>query len=310
MSTQLPKSAVAQVDCSLRERYAWADKLAVYYANLYRSSFVVMYFLGVIAIAFELSVDLFPPLDAQAGARLMFRAVAFLALLLILIIWIFGVRRRWHERWIDYRLLAELLRQLRFLSLLGRAPAFSQLPAHNAYGNPRNSWLTWYLRAVAREAGVVDASFTPSYLEATRVLLRDCLVKEQARYHQRNAYRHAVMEERLRAAGMAIFGCALVALGVMILRTAAWVSLIAAIAPVLGGALAAIRSQGELERIVKRSRAMTRQLDSEAEELAQQGPILSSAELAQVADAAAGSMIAEVLDWRIVFQDRPLELAG
>jgi len=87
-------------------------------------------------------------------------------------------------------------------------------------------------------------------------------------------------------------------------------ALLAALAPVIAGALAAIRSQGELERLVERSRAMSDQLDDIWEQLAAQAPVLSSGALGRAAESAAASMVAEVLDWRLVFQFRPLELAG
>ena len=62
--------------------------------------------------------------------------------------------------------------------------------------------------------------------------------------------------------------------------------------------------------MVKRSRAMADRLQDINEDLAEQGLVLSSANLARAAEAAAQAMISEVLDWQIVFEEKPLELGG
>jgi hypothetical protein len=48
-----------------------------------------------------------------------FIAAELVLLGLIAFIYAIGRAHRWHERWIDYRLLAEYLRQLSFLMPLG-----------------------------------------------------------------------------------------------------------------------------------------------------------------------------------------------
>jgi hypothetical protein len=323
---------VERLEQSLLHAYAWADKLAIYYANAYRSAYLLSYLLGVGGVLCELVADTGVPFAgpaADALPRAVLQIIAFCCLAAIVLIWLAGRRGHWHERWIDYRLLAELLRQLRFLSLLGQVPVFSRMPAYNAYDNPRNTWINWYLRALTRAAGIMPVRFTPAYLETLRTLYRSGLIEDQRRYHERNALRHRRLDAVLRDAGLLAFALtfALLALLVIgtILRLAApgaapgwfvWladagaVRVLAVWFPIVGGAIAALRTQAELERVAKRSHAMARQLESLATALSEQEPVLSSAALTQVAETAAQTMVSEVLDWRIVFQEKPLELSG
>lgn len=303
----LPGRVIEQVDAALLQGYAWADGLAVYYADSYRSSFVLYYFLGVLATLLALFIsaaDL--PARNELLARLL-RAGAFVSVLLILVIWLTSARRRWQERWIDYRLLAESLRQIRFLMLLGRVLPFARLLVSETHSGTHISWPAWYLRAVTRQAGLIDATLTTEYLHATRLLLHDALLEEEARYHRNNARRLERMDTRLRHLGSALFVVALLALGVLVVREAPWVDFVAALLPVLGGALAAIRSQSELGRVMKRSRTMGEQLQSLALELAGV-TTLTSETLVRVADTAAQAMVGEVMDWQVVFLEKPLDL--
>ena len=83
----------------------------------------------------------------------------------------------------------------------------------------------------------------------------------------------------------------------------------AAFLPALGAAMAAIRSQGEFHRVVQRSRAMYAELEKLIEAVAgvpRQPNELNSQLLQQAVVQTTRLMYNEVLDWRIVFQDRPL----
>jgi len=306
----LPEPLKHQLDRIPRTAYAWADGLAVYYANAYRSAFVVSYALGVLATVLAIAIDASTWIRAHEVVARLLRAGSFISVLLILVIWFLAHRRRWHDRWIDYRLLAEFLRQMRFLALLGRPPASSTPPAASGEGETRGSWIAWYLRALAREAGFAPVELTPVVLDATRILLREELIGAEIQYHANNARRLGRLDLRLRNAGSLFFVVALVALGALVVGETSWLTALAALLPVFGGAVAAVRSQAELVRVVKRSRAMTQRLGEIAEDLADQGLVLSSTNIARAVESAAQSMIAEVMDWQIVFEEKPLELGG
>jgi hypothetical protein len=93
-------------------------------------------------------------------------------------------------------------------------------------------------------------------------------------------------------------------------------TLLAAVLPAFGAALAGIREQGEFLRVSKRSLAMHDRLVQFKEQLeslrkpknpGDPPPMLESGPVIEIAISVIQLMVDEVLDWRVVFQDRPLE---
>jgi hypothetical protein len=84
---------------------------------------------------------------------------------------------------------------------------------------------------------------------------------------------------------------------------------VATVFPAVGASLAGIRSQAEFERVKKRSKVMHQRLE---QILARLNPTnnpdhaISSAELSAAVAEAGQLMVDELLDWRIVFEERPL----
>jgi len=172
----------------------------------------------------------------------------------------------------------------------------------------------------------VSVKFDSSYLEAYRILLRDALligneasekdaakrVTGQLNYHRSNANRFKKLDHRLHILGIILFSATIFACAVHLLMPVhflvEWLTLVAAVFPAFGAAFIAIRNHGEFSRIVRRSLAMCYKLEHLAIQLNEAGRILSANELGRIAENAADCMIAEVLDWRILFQERPLIL--
>jgi hypothetical protein len=312
------------VNRQLRRHYSWADKLADLYADRYRSAFLSTYLLGVLAVFLAL-------LSTAAGwtteahlARQAFctgAELVVIAAILGLIAW--GRWRRWHERWMDYRLVAELVRQLRFLVPLGGGRLFPRLSPHLAtYGNPAQTWMYWHVRTIERKTGLPSAQVTPDYLKSYLKYLYD-VVEEQINFHQTSQERLGRIDHRLHLAGLILFGLTGLACFLHFLPhgellrlprvelppwAPGWLTLLCAVLPALGAALAAINNQGEFLRITKRSRAMAQrlaQLKGEIEALreASSGPTFG--QVLAIAATVAQLMVDEVLDWRVVFQDRP-----
>jgi hypothetical protein len=95
-------------------------------------------------------------------------------------------------------------------------------------------------------------------------------------------------------------------------------TVICAALPALGAALAGILNQGEFRRLEKRSRSMKSQLRLVADNITKlRGEIATAAppseqyssRALQLAADAAKLMLSDVLDWRVVFLDRPLDHA-
>ncbi len=308
-SPGLPSSLIDQINRAFLLKFAWADKLANYYADLYRSSFIVNYFLSGCAV---LAALLAYPLElGHAGQEWLVLTEIILISFIILTTW-YGKRKRWHERWIDYRFLAEQLRQMRFLAPLGiLLPSFS-IPAHHANNDLHNNWINWYFRASAREAGLPNVRIDQAYLEAGRTLLTIGEVEGQIHYHEINASRFHILSHRLHHLGLLLFALT----GIACLshlyyhgEYSRWLTLLSGVLPAFGAAFAGILFQGEFQRLAQRSEAMTRELGRINNNLTIL-PELSHENLCLMANEVANIMITEVLDWRILLHDRPLNLPG
>jgi hypothetical protein len=311
-----------RVNRQLRKHYAWADKLADLYADRYRSAFVSAYLLSVLSVFLAL---LCMAAGWRTHAREVFCTLAELAVIAVifgLIAW--GRSRRWHERWIDYRLVAELVRQLRFLVPLGGGRPFPRFSPHLAtFGNPARTWMYWHVRAIERETGLSSAQVTLDYLKSCLRYLGD-VVEEQIRFHQTSQKRLGRIDHRLHLAGLILFGLTGLAcflhslLHGELLRlprielppwlSPGWLTLLCAVLPALGAALAGINNQGEFLRISKRSRAMAQrlaQVKGEIEALLESPSDPTFGQVLAIASTVAQLMVDEVLDWRVLFQDRP-----
>ncbi len=291
-----------QVDEKLLLHYSWADNLANYYSNVYRSSFVGNYLLAGLAVLFALLAVTVPSYEK------VWITIELLIIVSILAVTRIGNQRKWHERWIDYRLLSEEIRQLRFLAPLGlTTPAF-RVPAHDTHGDPRNTWVNWHFRAIVRNLGIITARINKEYLESYRSLLSGREVKGQIGYHDKNYPRFHEIHKRLHYLGNALFVLTFFAVLLHFLFSSEWLTLCAAVFPAFGAAFYGIRTQGEFEQIAKRSRAMSAKLKDIKEELDSPSFTPSYGDMSLIAENTAEIISSETLDWRIVFQSKRLVL--
>jgi hypothetical protein len=142
----------------LLPRFVWADTLAVHYSHFYRSAYVLAYLLSAAAVIVALvGVTVRHTEDPQATLMLFeLLAIGFI----MTIVWL-GHRWNWHERWLEYRALAEGLRHGRFLAFVSE---FGRI--HEAGPRPgarEMSWMLWYIRATMREIGLPTALLDNTY---------------------------------------------------------------------------------------------------------------------------------------------------
>jgi len=289
------------------KNYVWADGLAKHYGGLYRSSFIATYCMGALAVLIAF-------LGFYLEASNWHFAFFVLELLLIAAIFLItGAGRRgcWHQRWMDYRLLAESLRQVQFLAPLGRITISFKVPAHLQPSDPRNSWFNWYFRALARDGGMIPASFNSNYLKLCRQALSEAL-QGQVQYHRDNHETLEILSKRLHWVAQLSFA---VAAFCCILHVQHWghglmslaINLGTIVLPAFGAALGAISNHGEFERLALRSEALADRLASLQKELNHLESD-SSRELGRIAEIFSEVMFGELLDWRFAFLEKNLEL--
>jgi hypothetical protein len=307
-----------KLDSQTARHFEHADALASYYADQYRGTFVISYWLGALAVAFALLGAPF----AYAGEQGIGFAVAELLTIagIIFLIMRGGVMAL-HTRWLDFRLVAERLRQHLFLAPVCAVSQWS-LPAYHSHGDSSLQWIDWLLRSIIRAEGMPTASFGPEYRLCYASFLQK-MIDDQYLYHRNNADRNKNIAEVLHGfkwllLSAIIFACLLHIAGHSELlashlhrhinqeRLAYFTTLIAAIFPACGAAVAGILGQGEFERIAQRSEGMAVHLAKLSRELkADHNGSIS--ELSRHAQEAIEIMSQELFDWRVIFRAKPLE---
>jgi hypothetical protein len=314
-------AAASWINAHLRGHYAWSDKLADLYADKHRSGFVAASLMAATAVFIALV-----PAAAHFDSQTSLATAVFELFILVLMVSmpIFARRGRWHQKWLEYRVLAELVRALQILIPLGGARPLPRTAAHlAAYGDPAQSWMNWQARAIARAVGLPDARVTADYI---RVNLDDMLdflgtttpPHGQIGFHHINCERMERIHHRLHRLTLILFAVSIGAVGLNWLtrfawpefmdRLNQWLMLFSAFLPALGATFASINNQGEFARLQRRSHAMADSLRAVRERVLNLDTEPHPPALPVVSELAAQistMMVDENTEWRIVVLDVP-----
>jgi hypothetical protein len=301
-----------------------------------------MYLLAPLAVLAALFAQFGGAVD-PAWSDVMWARVAVLEFLMpafIVTMYRLDNRGRYHSRWIEYRSLAEHLRQLIFLWPLGRPTRTLQFRGESASEAARFTWISWYCRAVIREIGLFPAVMTPEYLAACKSLLLDRMIGEQLRYHQGTAHRmHRVHHVLHTFANVLFFAAAVVsALHLWHLWTEGhlswsylmhgisslphnlhelpsgdthWLGVLAVFLPTVAAAAHGFLSQGDFWNLQRRSERMYHELTSlctRLETVTSTSAALTSEALGDAAEEASETLDDEVLNWRVFVRLKPISL--
>jgi hypothetical protein len=222
---------------------------------------------------------------------------------------LFGRWRNWHQLWIDYRQLAEMLRHARILVLTGTSlPEMHATPEPGALG-AGTQWVQWYYRATIRELGLCGTRLDRAHAAKVADIVRTSELAEQIKFHEDNAARQHRIEHGLERAGLVMLGLSAAATAAHVFLHISWLSFFSMALPAFGAALFAIRAQGDFAGVAHRAEAMAlhlKMLDREIE--AQQNSGITIGLLTACADATADTMLSEVSQWRQIFFSKRLAL--
>jgi hypothetical protein len=287
---------------------AFADLLSVFHAQNYRSAYVFNFVAAALAVTLAL-FGVFahdPPLSAYPGI-----GESLVVLAILGIVWL-GRSRQWHRRWLEYRRIAEALRQLRMLAAVG-----ARLPVAPADLHIGEDWPSWYVTAFMRMLPPADIAVDARHVEAVRTAFRDAELKQQLDYHRSNAARMIHLSRRLHDwATVLFFATAAICIAYVSLcflpdRALAahwhgWAIFLAGVFPTVGAAIHAVRAQGEFQVVGERSLELAARLEAIDRTVAGELPVF--AHLSDAVEQAAALMLAEVHDWHVLFRARPLGL--
>jgi hypothetical protein len=286
----------------LQSAFTWADELANSYASCYRRSFIATYLLGACAV---LAAFL-----GYARWESLFK-VELAIIIAILSIVIVNRIRHWHDRWIDYRILAEWLRQMRFLYPFSRITPTLKVPAYLGDYDPGPTWFNWYFRALVRQIGMPSTKFDIDYAKKCRALLLQSIA-DQELYHEGKAERFHFIHHSLHVLTLVAFGTTLLACilhirfehAIAVLlgeHTAMALTILAIGSPAIGAALEGINHQGEFERMSRRSKSIKNRISDLAKRVPAEDKNLSFRNLGRLAEEFCELQVSEQTDWRSVF---------
>jgi hypothetical protein len=314
----------------VRSGFAHCDRLSGYYGDFYRSGYILTFLLAALAVG----LALFPVLagwlthENKAGESIMV-AIELITLLGILLLVFRSRSKRWHSRWLDYRLAAEWIRQLKLLAPLGMVIRVHETRGHQkTYEHPSATWMAWFIKALERNLGLpnarIDAVYLKKYLADLLVLTQD-----QQTWHSTNSQSNHLIEKRLHRSGILLVGATIAACMIHLLPLfipelhwpegfAYLLTFLCGFLPALGAALAGINNQGEFKTLAKTSESMQHEYAALSAELSGLQIALQSSEEKSVnhlfkrikvaAYRISHLMIEELSDWRITYHNRPLDL--
>ncbi len=297
-----------QASLDLLERsYSWSDQLATHFAQTYRSGHIFNFLLGGFAVCLGLSSFMAPQ------ARLWLALVECVITIAIILNTRVGVWGEWHRRWLDYRQLAERLRPMRSLKLLGLA---APDPPGTATNPVPARWIDWYSAAIWRAMGCPSGSIGVARSTSLAAAIAEHEVAPQVAYHEKSARQIDLLDQRLQAIATFLFWATLVAsfgtaAGLAfapewVTRLDNWLTLISAGFPALGTAVFGIRFQGDFGGSARRSLATANALRQIETELRKE---VSLARAADLVEEAARTMLADLDQWRLVNQQHDLDVA-
>ena len=302
--------------------YEAADCFSMGYGDRYRSSYVLIAFLAFVALAMAALGSALPQ-----GYELFIGSVEIVALAGIATLVVANHLHRWHERWISYRLLAELCRKQYVLSSIGRSLPGAEvtrmsLDAMEAREGdeegqealPREAWVAWYFTAALRAAPFVVGSLTaakPYAFDMAR-----SLTTEQTLYHRVRRLRNKAASHAIGKIGEFCFLLTVVAGGFKLAslfgehRTLVAIgSTAGALLSAASGAFVGVRAYSEFSLLVRQSTHMLRVMKEAEAEFAtiDIDQPLASRDLGRKMYALAILMMNDVRGWAQLFSIKTLE---
>jgi hypothetical protein len=295
-----------------------ADRLSEAYGDRYRSSYVLIAALAVIVAASAIG-DLLPRFEILAAATETVAMAAIAALVLA------NYYYRWHERWISYRLLAELFRKQAMLWTIGRSLPTQEILRSALTsddfedGEPsklsRDAWIAWYFAAVARSAPPLTGPF--GVKKEGAAASANALIKEQIQYHRwRVVSSKAAASSMERAGQFFLFVAAIVGFLKIVFwvthrvgTPAEWLKTLGYFLSALSASFVALRAYSELPLLAQQSSRMIKVLKSAESELAaiDVDEPAGSWELGHTMNSLALSMMQDVTGWMQLFRLKSLE---
>ncbi|HEX3377181.1 MAG TPA: hypothetical protein VHS29_10000 [Candidatus Acidoferrales bacterium] len=297
----LPQEALHGILSILVPQFARADSLALLYHRKHARGVSGILYLAALAVTIAVGQVLFFP---EQHWLIVFEVLAMLA---ILVLWMSAGSSGWHEKWLHARYIAEQLRIATFTTLLEPESHKEKSDPLPFYRGPQQ-WLTQTVKAIVTAAGQTVPALP---LGSLKQFLVSAWLEDQQKFHARSAKRKERSAHRRHQIGFALFGTTLL-MAVLhfsgvghfpevertpYMNIGVWITFLALVLPAWAGAVHAVTSQLELERIAERSHRMSVALEWLAHRATRATTL---GELAETVNETAELMMVENHEWWVL----------
>ena len=293
------------------------DDLSNYYGNQYRGSFIFIYLMGALAVLIALipvgfSFEYHFGHDAHLY-EFLFTGIELFVILTILIVnrigttpherhignSFFGYKfnRRWHQRWIEYRILAERFRYMEILYPIGINPLIEGV----AQKNDLNIWINAYYAMRLTQTATSSVEDKSAY--KARLL---AVMEGQSNYHLKNSHHAEHIHHRIHMLAIWLFYATLIACAAHFAWHDPILTLASGFFPAFSAAMHGILANGEFSKSVDVSERMHQQIEKMLKRLQATS---AEQEIRDIAIDFHKIVIGEALSWRAMFKDKNVPLA-
>ena len=328
-----PYSSETRFHETLMKRSATADTFAIGYADSTRSSYIAIAACGAAAVLVGLLSVLFWGKIAGIVKVFLLGTEGFLLWWLAVQYYRPAHGGSWHERMVEYRVLAELLRHQRFVYAFGGA-ARAERTGDRWWRGP-DAWLGWYVQATIRELGFPTTTVSAPYRRTALEAFRSEEVAKQLQYNDLDRSRNKTIDDALgrfierawaTAVRVALAGAAIVLLLWLVKMclppesmaellldhvVKPVLTIVMAFLPALIAAVHGIRFQMEFGSASKRADATFKELtaiDGKLDKLLKPGVEPGRKASEAVVRGANDAMVADLSGWSTVYKHKAAEL--
>jgi hypothetical protein len=301
-----------------------ADSLAIYYADYYRSAGVLRSLIPLLA-NISLAVGFYWRWGENSN---IVNVIGFLfqAVFLYWMVRVVGKKNeksKWHQKFIDYRILAECIKNQSYVTILGVTLRDIEISAYAE--NDSISWINWYLRNITRGIGLPNIIIDREIIEESIVNFNKELILDQMQYHKKSFDKISTVGKKLEKIGVLFFSSgALITVirivvhyacqinpsliwlpnpGHKIIKLPVFINMLSLLLPAFGAVMFSLGAQAGFDKLAQRHLYMKDHLtniSAEIQRIKNESFITVRKKLFKVVT----FMIDEVTDWRMFIKGK------
>jgi hypothetical protein len=296
---ELPEKQLEPILEYLMPMYVRSDQLATHYQKLHLPASKAIHILAAMAVFIVVLQLIFFP-DPNYLWIISLEIGSMFGVLIALYI---SRKYRWHEKWIDYRYLAEQLRTaIHTAVVLNKNPLSESTPTPKTlpFYNPPKSWIEILIANQSKMT--LNRLGTPADFNATKQFVIRGWLNNQQEWHEKTSKKKEQIEMFLRKTVFMLFCITLLMACLHLskfeflekLHFEKWGTFLAITLPALGAAIHAITKQLEYDRIAERSKKMAAELGRLVERAEKS---TSMEELREIVQQAIQTVNLETFEW-------------